>query len=250
MSCVVVAAAATLPHPENTTTTAHPCKCPAWNCRRPRDWVLTSTSDSTTAVISSGMALTIASINSPACTAVHRRQPSSRIVQCLHQDGEVLIARLAVCNADTDHIALLEARDRYPRAAGGEHPGDYGPGIPERCGRHGIEQRKRRVIDYAPAAPLELFADPRGLRDRSFDVRGVARPARGRERQEQPQPEEAARPLDGIHVGIARLLVRGHVARRDLKSDRERRRVTHQEHAAAHGGREPLVGIDGGGVRA
>src|SRR6516225_9972894 len=219
MSCVVVAAAATLPHPENTTTASHPWRLPAWNSRRPSDWVLACTSDSTTAVISSGIALIIASISPPACTLVCRCQPSSRVVECLHQDGEVLIARLAVCNADTDHIALLEARDRYPRAAGGEHPGDYGPGIPERCGRHGIEQRKRRVIDDAPAAWLELFTDPRGLRDRAFDVRGVTRPARGRERQEQPQPEEAARPLHGIHVGIARLLVRGHVARRDLKSE-------------------------------
>src|SRR5215469_18159097 len=86
-------------------------------------------------------------------------------VECLHEDREIGITRLAVRHADTDHIAFLEARERHPGSARGNHPGDHRARLAERCGWHDIQQRKRRVVHDAPAALLELATDPRGLRD-------------------------------------------------------------------------------------
>ena len=46
-------------------------------------------------------------------------------------------------DADADHVPLLEARERYPGAAGFEHAFDDRPRVADRRGRHDVQDRER-----------------------------------------------------------------------------------------------------------
>ena len=81
---------------------------------------------------------------------------------------------------------------------------------------------------------------------------GVARPSSRRQREKQPQSEEAPRPLRRGDVWIEIADVRWHEARRrpsDLKALGEDIRPRRHEHAACHRRREPFMRIDGDRVR-
>src|SRR5208282_5048768 len=112
--------------------------------------------------------------------------PTLALGEGLDEYRQIRIGGLAVRDADAHHVALFEASERYPRAAGLEHALDNRAWTPERRWRDSRQYRERRIVDDRPSVGLESLADSRGLRNRPFNMSRVTRPSRRGERDKQP----------------------------------------------------------------
>ncbi|MBB5782569.1 hypothetical protein HD596_009325 [Nonomuraea jabiensis] len=117
-----------------------------------------------------------------------------------------------------------------------------------RLGVGDADHRERGVVDARPALLRQPASEQLAAPDVAFELLGVGRPAGDREREEHLQAREPARPLHAGRVRVGHLAaLRGHVGGAGVEAAGERVRVPGEEHARAHGRRQPLVRGRGAG---
>ena len=116
------------------------------------------------------------------------------------------------------------------------------------CGIMQSTASGERFTIVQPLPSSASFAYRASAMERSICSAYPSHPAAARLRK--AQPHELPRPLSAGHIRVYALDMRRHVARRNIEGRGQHGCVAGKKNAAAHGGRQPFMRIDGDRVRA